>query len=124
MEIGTIGEELNIQFRQGADFEFVAEMTNDDDSPVNLTGYTVRGAIRRYRNVEEASVALTCSIVTPLSGTYKVALSAANTRLLKAGEKLDDAASKYVWDLELVAPDNKVLPLYYGIVTVQRRVAA
>lgn len=120
LELGFIGEELNLSMVQGADFgPITVTMTNPDTTPVDLTGSTIRGQIRTTYGKHLAN--LSVEIDNPSSGVYTFGVPAASTLKLPAGLELDSADSVHVWDLESVNSSGVVMPLYYGKVTVRKR---
>lgn len=123
-QIGFKGEKLDLLIRQGATFgPFVVTTLNPDGiTPVNLTGCTMRGQIRKLAKSAVAAATLNCVITDAPGGVYQFELSDAVTASLKAGESEIDDASKYVWDLEMVDSLGRVIPVYYGDVTVFREV--
>lgn len=123
LTLGTLGEEMNLRIRQGATFgPHLFRMTNPDGSPVNLTGCTIRGQIRKTALAPSAALSFTATITDAAQGRYQLLFTAAQTAAIKAGEKETDSDSKYVWDLEFVDSTGAILPLYYGVVTVFREV--
>lgn len=47
-QVGFRGERLDLIARQGATLgPFVVTLTNPDNSPVNITGCTIRGLVRK-----------------------------------------------------------------------------
>lgn len=127
-QIGYYGERLDMLIRQGATLgPFDAQMKNPappkgDGLPVNLTGCTIRGQIRKKALSTTITATLTCTIVNASEGRYRWELSAAQTGAIVAGEKVTDTTSQYVWDLELVDTAGRVTPLYYGACIVLREV--
>jgi hypothetical protein len=122
--LGTFGEKYDLCIRQGATFGPIrAQMFNPDNvTPVNLTGATVRGQIRK-KALDAAVVAtLACVITDPLLGKYEFGLDVFVTTVLIAGDTPEDAKSQYAWDLELEDSLGRVTPLYYGKVSVLREV--
>lgn len=122
--LGTFGEVVALQIRQGATFgPFTAQMFNPDGvTPVDLTGCTVRAHIRARAKDPVILAALNASITDAPAGKYEFGLTDEQTALLPAGETVKDAESKAVWDLELEDSTGRVLALYYGPVTVFREV--
>ena len=127
--IGYFGERLDLRIRQGATFGPIqATMRNpvippaEIGTPVNLTGCTIRGQIRRKALDVAIIASFAVTITNALNGQYEFSLSSATTAGITAGENLDSTASKYVWDLELVDSTGRITPLYYGAVTVLREV--
>ncbi len=124
MRIGTIGEKLDLLVRQGATFGNVeATMTNPDGTSVNLTGCVIRGKIRKNALDVDEVCTIDVTISAPLFGKYEFGLSAEKTSQIKAGENITDKESKYVWNLDLEDVLGRVIPLYYGLVTVFREVS-
>lgn len=121
-KVGYIGEKLDLVIRQGATLgPFPATMTYADGvTPYDLTGATIRGQIRKRALDTEVVENIQVDINAPSEGQYKFGLDAATTGGMTAGESMGDAASKYVWDLELELADGTIIPLYYGNVAVFR----
>lgn len=120
--IGNIGERLDLLIRQGATFgPFTATMENPDGSPVDLTGATIRGQIRKKPG--DTAVAAQIEVVSDYdaTGVYSFGLAETVTRAITCGASIDLPASLYVWDLELVQ-GAQVTPLYWGEVRVHREV--
>lgn len=84
----------------------------------NLTGYTARMMIRA--NVADANPLLSLTspsggiVITAATGTVTVTITAAQTAALPAGV--------HVYDLELVAPDTRVIKMIRGTVSVRAEV--
>jgi hypothetical protein len=106
----------NIKVEQGATFSqnFTWKVSGN---PVNLTGYLarlkVRDTTRRPSAVNEM-ISLSSPnagiILGGAAGTIEVTISASSTAAVVAG--------KYVYDLELVAPNTTVTRLLKGTFTV------
>tara|TARA_E500000081_G_scaffold54829_1_gene57749 strand:- start:296 stop:622 length:327 start_codon:yes stop_codon:yes gene_type:complete len=97
----------NIIIDQGTTFTLSVILTNDDNTPKDLTNYTIASQIRKsyYTNT---FTAFTTSKVD-LTGEISISLSAAETSALKAG--------RYVYDIEIEDPSETVRVIE-GIVTV------
>lgn len=134
-KIGYYGERLDILIRQGATFgPFPAQMFGPVDTnnpthvsqgygdPINLTGCTIRGKIRKTALSATVTATLAVTITTAATGQYSFTLTDTTTAAIVAGEKVTDKASQYVWDLELVEATGRVIPLYYGAAIVLREV--
>lgn len=121
--LGYIGERLDLLVRQGATLgTFDATMQNPDGSAVNLIGATIRGQVRKKALDPTVVTDIDVTITDAALGKYSFGLSVAKTTIIAAGETLKEPASLYVWDLELVDATGRVIPLYYGNVTVFREV--
>ena len=120
-KIGWLGEPLDLEIRQGATFgPHNAAMVNPDNSPVDLTGCVIRGQIRRTALTTTVTASLSCTITDPAGGLYTLSMTDEVTAAIPAGESITDPKSKYVWDLELEDSQGRVIPLYYGNVSVLR----
>ena len=122
--IGFYGERLDLRIRQGATFgPVLATMMNPDRvTPVDLTGCVIRGQIRRKALDATVIATLECSITDAINGQYQFGLSETITVALAAGDTPEDPKSQYVWDLEMVDAAGRILPLYFGKVSVLREV--
>ena len=78
---------------QGASFASVITVNGPDGLPFNLTGYTVRGQIRKTYTSTTA-VTFTAAVQSAVDGTIRLTLTAAQTRAMKAG--------RYLFDVEIV----------------------
>ena len=120
--LGHIGEEMDLLIRQGATFgPHILTMTNPDSSPVNLTGITFRGTIRKDAKSTVAHL-ITFEVINAVGGVVKMSMTDEETSLITAGPALSHADSKYVWDAEMQDALGSVIPLYYGKVSVFREV--
>lgn len=63
------------------------------------------------------------SVVDAAAGEFSFELTSADTAALVAGETLDSVASRYVWDMDMRDPGNRVVPLFYGECKVFREVS-
>lgn len=122
-QLGYIGERLDLLIRQGATLgPFLATMTNPDASPVDLTGATIRGQIRKRAADTTVVASLDVTITSAAAGQYSFGLTATATAAIVAGADVTKPESVYVWDLELQDAAGRVLPLYWGDVRVHREV--
>ncbi len=124
LQLSSLGERINLQLQQGATFgPITATMTNPDTTPVNLTGCTIFGSVRKTAlAADPAAAVITVAITNAAGGIYTFTIPAATTDGLTAGEQRTAPESQYVWDLFLKDAAGRVLPLYYGDVMVLRRV--
>lgn len=107
-----MGTKLNLLVDQGASFETTLNLTDDNDDPVNLTGYTGAGQIRKhYTSSNSTSFTVTLG---GANGTVTLALSANATGNLASG--------RYVYDFEVTDNVGLVTRIFEGIVTVTPQV--
>lgn len=123
-EIVNKGQELNLTIRQGATFgPITCTLTNQDTSPVNITGFTFRAHVRKTPISRKATgFAATCAVVNGAAGQFSFEFTDDNTAALQAGDTENDADSLYYWDMEMEQGDGRVVPLVYGTVKVFREV--
>lgn len=109
----------NLAIEQGATFKVIFQWTDSNNSPINITGYTLRSQIRA--TVESSSV-----MVDMTNANGKVTISDAAQgkiqMLLSATETASLAAGTGVWDLEVIAGDGTVTRLLQGSVTISPEV--
>lgn len=122
-QIGSIGNRLDLLIRQGATFGPVTDtLSNPDETPVDLTGATIRGQIRK-QPADTAIVASFDVVVTDAAGgKYTFGLSASTTAAIAAGADVTKPESVYAWDIELQDTLGRVIPLHWGTVRVHREV--
>ena len=121
--IGTFGERLDLKIKQGSTFGPIRfELLNPDDTPVDLTNCELRSQIRQDALDAMVVVSLNCEFTDPMQGKFQISLSDEQTRLIDAGESIHDVESRYVWDMELEDGLGRVIPMYYGQVSVLREV--
>lgn len=114
---GNIGLELNLRIKQGADFTIDVECTQND-LPFDLSPYS---HVARLRKRPFATPVQTFVCSSPVVGTLRFHMDQATTALLKCGPNLDDPASSYVWDHEMILISSGVkIPGFYGDVSVFR----
>ena len=124
-QIGNKGAELNLLIKQGATFGPVSlTLNNPDATPVNLTGCSLVGAIRKTPNsplIAEAQPSF--QITDALLGKFEINISDDATDYLIADASGEYAPSSiYVWQCNLVDAAGRTTPLLYGDVNVFRKV--
>lgn len=99
----------NIVIDQGASFETTIDVTDEDGTVVNLTGYTGAAQMRKHYT-SSAQTAFTVAI-SSAAGQVTLSMNSATTNSISAG--------RYVYDLELTeTATSTVTRLVEGIVTV------
>lgn len=121
--IGYIGERLDLLIRQGADFgPFRMTVNNPDNSPVDLTGVTFRGHIRKLPTSTILEAELNFVITDAPAGKVEFFLTAQQTADIVAGLTIEEPDSKYFYDIEYQNDGDRILPLLYGDVALFREV--
>ena len=107
-----MGTKVNLVIDQGATFETVLTLTQDNGDLIDLTGYSGTAQFRKHytsSNSTSISVSLGGS-----NGTVTLGMTANATANVVAG--------RYVYDVELVDGGGVVTRLLEGIVTVTPQV--
>jgi len=100
----------NIVIDQGADFSTTITVTDDAGDPINLTGYTASGQIRKHYTSNTAYDITTTFDVPRTEGKITLTVPRATTTNIEAG--------RYVYDVEITNAANTRSRLVEGIVTV------
>jgi hypothetical protein len=98
----------NIIIDQGTTFSTVITLADEDNTLINLTGYTANSQIRKHyssSNSTPFSVSL-----GGVQGTVTLSLTSTQTSNIAAG--------RYVYDVELTSSSNVVSRIVEGIVTI------
>jgi len=82
----------NLTVDQGSTFGAEIDVTDSNGDPLDLTGYTVEGQLRKTYT-STTSTSFVSSVFSTALGIVKIALSATTTNGLKAG--------RYVYDVEI-----------------------
>ena len=100
---------------QGATFDAVLNLTNDDQTAMNIAGSVFESQIRKsyYSTNPTANVAVT--IDDAANGQVRLSLDSANTANIKAG--------RYLYDLKMTTSANVTIRVIEGIVTVTPQVS-
>ena len=102
----------NLVIDQGTTFTTDLTMTDEEGSPLNLTGYTANSQIRKWYTSSNATATFTTSI-NGNSGIITLSLTANQTGTMTAG--------RYVYDVEI--NDGAIISrIVEGIVTVTPQV--
>ena len=113
--LGTLGVNVDLQIKQGATFAaVVVSLKNPDGTPLVLTDKVLSGSVRRRFN-DAALVPLTVDVTDAAQGQFMFSIPAADTVDLVPGPKITDAASEFVWDLNMLdTVSEEIRPVFYG----------
>lgn len=102
---------VELYIDQGTTFNNIINLTDDlTNTPIDITGYIVRGQLRRSYYSANASANLTCTISNALNGEITISMTDSQTANIKAG--------RYLFDVETVDTANTVSRVLEGIITV------
>ena len=83
----------NLYVDQGTTFSTIVDLENQDGTPLNLTGYSVAGQIRKSYQSSTA-ISFTCSVFgDELNGQIRLQLAPSTTIGMRAG--------RYIYDVEI-----------------------
>lgn len=108
--MGTVN---NLYIDQGATFNAVVQVFDDNGAPFNLTGYTPAAQIRKNYASSTISATFSANVDFASNGTITLSLSASDTGNLKYG--------RYVYDVEITGSGQTLRPVE-GVVTVYPQV--
>lgn len=101
---------------QGATFSSTLDLTNDDNSPMNLANTAFVGQIRKSYYSTNPTANLVISVEgAAANGRIRMSLDAANTANIKPG--------RYVYDLKMTNSSNVTIRIIEGIATVTAQVS-
>ena len=105
----------NIVIDQGTTFTLSITISDFTDTPIDITGYTLRSQMRKSYN-SNTYTAFTITSPNPTEGEIVISLTATQTSALRYG--------RYVYDIEIVSPEpeSEVKRVLEGIVTVNPEV--
>ena len=98
----------NLTIDQGATFNTVITLTDNDGNPINLTGYSGASQMRKHYTSSTA-YSFNVSLGGEL-GTITLSMSANTTANIASG--------RYLYDVELTDTSSLVSRVFEGIVTV------
>lgn len=98
---------------QGSDFASIIDLENDDNTAINLTGFTVYSQFRKsYGSVNAYS--FVASVYSATEGKIQLSLLGSFTSSIRAG--------RYVYDVEIVSANNIRTRVIEGILTINPEV--
>lgn len=100
---------------QGATFITTLDLTNDDNTPLDVTNQTFSAEIRKSYYSTNATANLVVTVVgDAANGSIRMEMDAANTANIKPG--------RYVYDLKMTSDANVTIRIVEGILTVTPQV--
>lgn len=92
---------VDLTGKQGGTWTFTVTANQPNGTPMDLTGYSGRGQIRKAYDSAAVTKSFTCTIPAPTTGVVSVSMSASDTAGIPCGKLPTDTASTYVYDIEL-----------------------
>ena len=87
---------VNLVLEQGVDFQAVFTIRNNNNAPLNLTGYTGISSIRKSPS-SSTTYPLTLSFPDLINGKVAVSMGYTETKAMEGG--------RYVYDVILISPN-------------------
>ena len=86
-----MAQSTNLTVGQGETFKILVSVTDQTNTPINLTNYAFTGSIRETYSTEDKSADFVCEKITPQdSGSLYVSLPPASSTLLTAQDYVYD----------------------------------
>jgi hypothetical protein len=120
--IGNEAPTKTIYIEQGSDWSVDFTINNPNNTPMNLTGVTFSGQLRKPALSTTLAASFVFTIVNASLGQGRVSLTAATTRALKAGEYQSVKDSIYAFDFEMIDASGKTRRWLQGPAIVYREV--
>jgi len=101
---------INLVLDQGVDFQASFTLKNQNNTPLNLTGYTAVSKIRKHPAATK-SYPFTVTFPDRLNGVVQVSMGFTSTGLIEGG--------RYVYDIILTSPNAyKTKPIQGNILVI------
>lgn len=100
---------------QGTDYAGHIVLTEDDGTPVDVSGSTFLCQMRKSYYSANVTANLVMTITDAANGNVRLTLDAANTANIKAG--------RYLYDIKRTDANNQITRIVEGIVTVAPQVS-
>ena len=101
---------INLVLDQGVDLEATFTIRNDNQSALNLTGYTGSAQLRKHPEASK-STPFTVTFPNRVNGQIKVAMASTVTTVIEGG--------RYVYDLVLTSPNAyKTRPIQGNLLVI------
>jgi hypothetical protein len=105
---------VELTLDQGTTFETSLSLTNDDQTTIDVTGYSFASQIRKSYYSTNPVANLTVTVTNASTGNVKLSMTPANTANVKAG--------RYLYDLIMTDTGGVKTRVIEGIITVTPQV--
>lgn len=95
---------------QGTDFSYQLDLSNDDGTPLDVTGYTFKSSVRKSYYSSGVTANLTVTILSAANGNVQLSMNSSTTANIKAG--------RYLYDVKMVDSANVTSRVIEGIITI------
>ena len=101
---------VELDLDQGTDLSYNLDLTQDDGSPLNVTGYTFSSSIRKSYYSSNVTANLTVTVANSVGGNVLLTMNSAVSANIKAG--------RYLFDVKQKDAANVTTRIIEGIITV------
>jgi len=116
--------QLNLTIEQGASFLKIFTVKDHEGTPIDLTGFSLRGQIRETYSASSVIASFSFEIHEPLAGKFKMKLTPAQTAAIpvETAVSYKKTPNRYAYDVELVTDTGEVERLVEGIASISPEV--
>lgn len=101
---------IELDLDQGTDLSYNLDLTNDDGSPIDVTGYVFTSSIRKSYYSKSVTANLTVTIADAANGNVVLSMNSDTTTAIRAG--------RYLFDIKQKDAANTYTRIVEGIITV------
>lgn len=114
----------NTTMEQGATFKRTFEVNDANGDPIDLTGYTFAGQMRKLPKDTGTPIATFTAVLGASVNKINVSLTNTQTSAVPVVADAKDPvkATRYYYDIEMTAPDTTVTRLVEGYIDVSPEV--
>ena len=112
----------NFIYQQGTSLTFLVDYQDNLNQPIDLTGYTARGQIRRSVRDESPTATFTIVIEDPTQGRLRVSLPPESFATAKLSGSTPADQTPFVYDIEIESGSGDVTRILQGTINVRPEV--
>lgn len=101
---------VELDLDQGTDLSYNLDLTQDDGSPLNVTGFIFSSSIRKSYYSTTVTANLTVTVANSVAGNVLLSMNSATSANIKAG--------RYLFDVKQKDAANVTTRIIEGIITV------
>jgi hypothetical protein len=101
---------IDLYIDQGTDYQTTFDLIADDGTPIDITGYSFQGQIKKSYYSANANATFTVTVIDAANGNTVISLDSANTANIYPG--------RYVYDIKMKDSSNSTSRILEGIATI------
>jgi len=101
---------IDLYIDQGTDYQTTFDLIADDGTPIDITGYSFHGQIKKSYYSANANATFTVTVIDAANGNTVISLDSANTANIYPG--------RYVYDIKMKDSSNSTSRILEGIATI------